>query len=35
MAVDVQVARAGDRQVHQRMPGEQLEHVVEEPDPRC
>ena len=34
MAVDVQVAGAGDRQVHQGMPGEQLEHVVEKPDPR-
>ena len=32
MPVDVEVARAGDRQVHQGMPGEQLEHVVEEPD---
>ena len=34
MPVNMQVARAGDRQVHQRMAGEQLEHVVEEPDPR-
>ena len=34
MPVDVQVAGAGDRQVHQRMAGEQLEHVVEKTDAR-
>ena len=34
VGVDVEVARARDRQVHQRVPGEELEHVVEEPDPR-
>ena len=35
MPVNMQVARAGDRQVHQRMAGEQVEHVVEEPNPRA
>ncbi len=34
MPVNVQVARARDRQVHERMPGKQLEHVVEKTDPR-
>ena len=34
VVVDVEVARARDRQVHQRVPGEELEHVVEEADAR-
>ena len=34
MAVDVQVSLASDRQVHERMAGEQLEHVVEKADSR-
>ena len=33
--VNMQVARAADRQVHQRMTREQVEHVIEEPNARC
>ena len=34
MPVHMQVARARDRQVHERMPREQIEHVIKEADPR-
>src|SRR5271166_3213268 len=34
VVIDVQVARAGDLQIDERVPGEQFQHVIKEPDAR-